>query len=57
MSAEIVINQKTVLKTSAGVFATLYHRIEEVVAEGHLFLTPEMLEFMKVMKMYSVGCS
>lgn len=57
MSAEIVINNETVLKTSSGVFETLYYTFEEIVDEKGLCLTSEMLEFMNAMKIYSDNCS
>lgn len=57
MSAEIVINLETVLKTSPGVFQTIYLTFEEIIREQEIELSPEMRSFMKGMEVYSEACS
>lgn len=57
MSTQIIINNKTVLKTSPGVFECLYDKFEQIIDENKIKLTPGMCDFMNTMKRYSDGCA
>ena len=55
MSADILIGNKVILKTSSGVFETLYYELRDIIDDKKDFISSEIEEFIDIMEVYKQG--
>jgi len=55
MSADILIGNKVILKTSSVVFETLYYELRDIIEDKKDFISSEIEEFIDAMEIYKQG--